>query len=45
MLQLVAASVAKGPRGYLMHPVQVNLVGHISLEITRKNDYDVGYFF
>ena len=28
-----------------MRHVQVNLVGHISLEVTGKNDYDVGYFF
>ncbi len=45
MLQPRAASVAKGPSGSLQHRVQAAVAGHISLELTAKNDYDVGYFF
>jgi hypothetical protein len=45
MHQPCAASVAKSPRASLLHRVQVNLAGHISLELTEKNDYYDGYFF
>jgi hypothetical protein len=38
-------SVVKRRLGSLLHCVEADAFGHISLELTGKNDYDVGYFF